>query len=137
MTATSTADAQPSHRFPDSFSVQYDGVTYRAFNLGAVQDLLKIDADLVTCTRQLEVSLAKSLRLQEQVTVYLDVIKLEQDTSRLLQESNTALFAKWAEENKRRHEAENKPSLSAVFGWSSTALLGILTVVTTTLLVAR
>lgn len=47
----------------------------------------------------------------------------------LLEKENTRLYTMWKTENKKRHEAEEKPSFSAFAGWGTASVLGVVSTV--------
>lgn len=130
-----SAQAQPSDRFPESIQVTYQGETYRAFNLGNFKELLVMDAELSRALSLLSIQEQKIVNLEESYTYCIAAIKVEQDTVETLTSYSEYLFKRWEEENKLRHEAENKPRLGTILGWSTSAVFGVLSLVLITHLV--
>ena len=123
--ATSVAHAQPSTRFPDHQSTQIDGVRYEAFDLGGFTRLLELDVDLEAATILVD-NLQRSLEATERSMDLLDLAYASAlaDVD-LLQSERDRLETQWAEENKLRLEAENRPNVGLWVGWGLAAAFAV------------
>lgn len=118
--------AQPSSNFPPSQIVLVDGERHQAFNREGFTRLLRLDADLVYTLRLVEHQRIVISRLENANTSLLQAIEAAERSIETLQAERTRLHSRWTEENLRRHELENKPNLSAAFGWTFAALFAVI-----------
>jgi cytoskeletal protein RodZ len=74
----------------------------------------------------------------EQVLLdYEQIIRAHESSVGILQKENDRLFKSWSEENKKRHEAENRPYLSSSLGWTTAGVMTIVSGVLTVILIAQ
>lgn len=102
------------------------------YGLSEFKVLLKLDSDLSACAKTAKLLLQKIDVQEDQIDLFKRLTAAQDQIIQLQQAHNKALFEAWKEENKRRHEAENVPSVSSWLGWSVAgvsiaALAGVLT----------
>lgn len=123
------AHAQPSERFPDSTTIQVNGERHEAFNLGGFAELLRIDAELAYC-EAVSANLKDSLHSQEEANIALmQAVEAADAQIETLQVERTRLVSRWEDENRRRLEAENRPSIGSWVGWGLAGAFGVATLV--------
>lgn len=126
MTSISTANAQPSDRFPESVQVEVSGERHQAFNLPGFVELLRIDADLVHYHRLYRELLISRAALTGALEQQESIIQSRTTQVTILRDETTRLHTMWLEENKKRHAAENRRRFGSVFGWMTALVLGVL-----------
>lgn len=130
MAQDDTIDHSPTtyevYKLPKGLRVEWSGEKYQMYNLGEYKMLLQMDADLRYFTE-------KKAQLEGEnynLTVQVDELKLAiedvQKQRDVLREDRDRLHEKWKSENRRRHEAENKPTFGSSLPWFIAAGLGVL-----------
>jgi hypothetical protein len=125
--ATSQVVAAEPPRLPPSEAKTVAGERWQCYDFENFKLLLKFEADHQACIwKQIETD-ERDDQLKEQVDALRNVVKLHEASIGDLRAENDRLFKQWSEENKLRHEAENKPQLGSWIAWSvagvSTAVL--------------
>ena len=96
-------------RLPDGHRCSVAAQTYQCFDLGEYTELLHMDEDLRYFTEVHEADLARI----EALTHASDELRLSLDSTRAnietLEAERLRLTNMWEEENRLRHEAENRP----------------------------
>lgn len=99
-------------RLPEGRRCTVAGATYQCFDLGEYTELLHIDEDLRHLTELHTADLARI----EALTHASDELRLSLDATRssveTLEAERLRLTNMWEEENRLRHEAENRPDWS-------------------------
>lgn len=98
-------------RLPEGHRCTVAAETYQCFDLGEYTELLHIDEDLRHLTELHAADLARIEALShaaDELRLSLDLTRANVET---LEAERTRLTHLWEEENRLRHEAENRPSL--------------------------
>jgi len=117
-----TASARAPYRLPPGTRLQLPEGTYQGYTLEEMKVLLKMDVDLEAYEKEIpkyKQSLedyAKVLEAKEAI------IKSKDKQVNLLKEDMARLTTKWSEENKLRHECENKPKFGSWIAWTIAAV---------------
>lgn len=115
-------------RLPEGRRCTVAAEVYQCYNLGEFRELLHIDADLRHLTEQHTLDLARI----EALTQADSELRLSLTTTRemvtTLEAERTRLTEMWEEENRLRHEAENRPDWSWL-PWTLAAGFAIATLV--------
>lgn len=135
--STASASAQSSARFPEYRYITEGEEIYGAFDLGGFKELLRIDADLMLAEAELENTKERLEHLSEALRHYREVVEISNSSLTSLQDYTQTLFAKWEEENKKRHLAENKPNTLALVSWPIAVALAIVVAVETVVILGR
>lgn len=121
---------------PDYILVESEGDGYMAFDLAGAQSIaVKLQCGeyhfrmRTALATELVNEQSKTRNLREQIALNLEKL----DT---LEYENDRLFRKWKDENKKRHEAENKADYAWI-GWTAAAVLGASTLALGTVLVLK
>lgn len=113
----SNVAAQPSPDFPPSVTTFINGERHEAFNLGGFTRLLHIDAEVVHL-RRANAILDANVRALENANIALHgALDTTQRDYEVLQAERNRLQQRWADENRRRLEAENVPNIGGIVGW--------------------
>ncbi len=106
-----------------------DGKSYMCYDLTGFKQLVllamernKLVVDVNTLTKQM--SLLRDITgLQEKV------IAVRDQQVALIKGENERMFKLWQEENKKRHDAEERPDWSAILGWGTAGVFAVSTAV--------
>lgn len=109
--------AQERYRLPDGTRTQVDGVTMQCFVFEEYRTLRLMDVELQAFYEASELWSRRLELLQERNENLTAQLLLANEAREVLQEAWTRTYEKWEEENRLRHEAQNKPNLSAAVGW--------------------
>jgi hypothetical protein len=130
---TQTALAQPKH-LPDGERINPgagDPLEKQCYSSSAFIQLLELDNNHSAC-------LKSNARLKEAEGYYKEiqlnlkkVIEAKDDNILILKKDNDRIHKMWKDENRKRHEAENKPNIGSWLGWS---IAGVSTVAVAVLL---
>ena len=122
-----------SAELPPGRKVTINNEISMCYDLEGYKGLLHVDNELLFL-RDKTGNLEISNNLKDQTIVhYKDIVKTQQDTIKVISEDHQRMFMLWADENYKRHEAENKPSFN---GWAWT-LAGVFAATTGVLLIER
>ena len=132
---TATAAAEPPKHLPKGERIDEGKPTeQQCYTFPEFQLLLKIDSALTACQT------AKKLledKAEEHGAIILDltkVISLQAASVGALQAENKRVFELWKDENKRRHEAENKPHWGSWAGWGTAGVMTAVTAILVTVI---
>lgn len=124
---TNLALAQPEH-LPEGKRVNKGAPDeMQCYELEGFKTLLRLDADFSWCLKSKK---KLDIKTKQQASVILSLEKIVQakdDNILLLKKENVRLFNMWKDENKKRHRAENKTSLSTTLAWSAAGVFAITT----------
>jgi hypothetical protein len=118
LTATPSLAEPPKH-LPKETREDVGKPTERAcYDFEGYKALLKLDNAHTACLARDKLHTEKDAK-QEKVAADLRAqMKLLVDSNATLNAENERLFKLWKEENKRRHQAENKPQWGSWAGWT-------------------
>ena len=115
---------RPLFRLPAGTRLQTPQGTFQGYTLEEMKTLLKMDVDL----ESFEVQLPKikfSMESAEKAIKAQEVMLKSKDRQvDLLKQDQVRLTEKWSQENKLRHECENKPKFGSWVAWGIAAVLG-------------
>jgi len=118
----------PLFRLPEGKRVEVSGETLQGYTLEEMKVLLKMDADLESFSEQLP-KIKSALDAAEKALKAKDTMLESKDKAiSLLTQDRNRITEKWTQENKLRHECENKPKFGSWIAWGLTAVLGATTV---------
>lgn len=134
----SQPDEETVHAFPKGKRLKIKQGTFQAYSLDEMKTLLKIDAEYRSCCLNqipIYVKLVNDYKgLSDNKGKQL--ILLKNQVSILLQD-RIRITAKWKEENKLRHECENKTKFGSWIAWSVAAAATATVAVLAGILVAK
>lgn len=114
--------ARSLYKLPTGKRVQVSGVTYQGYTFEEMKILLKIDIDLEFYeTVQLPKTKQQLDELKKIIEAKDTIIKSKEIQLDLANKDRIRLTDKWSEENKLRHECENKPRFGSWVAWIITA----------------
>lgn len=122
------------YRLPEGTRITVAGVTYQAFDLEEYRELLRMDVDLRFQDEFITHLQTRVANYERLVTEYALIVASLEREAEVYQAENTRLLERWTEENRLRHEAENRPMLGSWVAWG---FAGIFAVSTTTLLLVE
>lgn len=115
---------------PTGTRAQVNGETMECFTLEQYKRVLQQDVNLTAKTAENTILQSK---VEQQALVIDNLVQIriaQERTVSLLSESNDRLFTMWDAENKRRHEAESKPSVAFPYlAWTTVGVLALSTAV--------
>lgn len=117
------ADPITLYRLPKGKRLQVSGETYQGYTLEEMKVLLLMDTDLRAF--EIEIPKLKQIEIDKQKIIEAkDKIISAKDTQLvLLQTDRDRITKKWTEENKLRHECENKPKFGSWIAWGTAGVL--------------
>lgn len=131
------AQAQPKH-LPKGERVNKGKPDEKVcYTFKAFKTLLILDSDFTGCTKTQAKLKAKANEQSAVIKALERIAKLQGDNTKRLQTGYDRMFKLWAAENKKRHQAENKPNLSATLGWTAAGALAVATAVLFTVVVVK
>ncbi len=93
----------------------------QCYNLEEYKKILQITISYNNCVAANEVKDLTIVNLREQVVSLGASLALKESTVKALHDENKWLLSKWTAENKKRHEAENKPQWGTWVAWGVAA----------------
>ncbi|NJL54368.1 hypothetical protein HC928_03655 [bacterium] len=115
-------------RLPEGTRLVVRGETYQGFDLGEYRELLHMDEDLRQFSERLIVLQNQVTELSQAATSLTQALRVSQSSIELLEEERTRLTELWEDENRRRHQAENRPEWDWI-PWTLSAVLAAAVVV--------
>lgn len=114
----------PLFRLPEGKRVEVSGEILQGYTLSEMKILLKMDVDLESFSEQLP-KIKAALDAAEKALKAKDVMLESKDKQiSLLVQDRDRITEKWSQENKLRHECENKPKFGSWIAWGIAAVLG-------------
>lgn len=115
------ATAKP-YKLPAGTRLQTPQGTFQGYSLEEMKILLKMDVDLESCDFQFP-ELRNLLSATEQLVKANEAIIKSKDVQiDILKKEQSRLTEKWSQENKLRHECENKPRFGSWVAWAIAAV---------------
>jgi hypothetical protein len=134
--ATTTAAADPPKHLPPGERINKGKPDEKqCYTFPEFKILLKVDNALTVC--QTEKKLLEK-KTQDQAKAIADLTaatKLQAASITDLKAENKRLFKLWKTENKKRHEAENKPRWGSWFGWGTAGVMTVATAILVTVII--
>jgi hypothetical protein len=116
--------ARPLYKLPAGVRLQTPQGTFQGYSLEEMKTLLKMDVDLESFETQLP-KIKSALESAEKAIQAQEIMLKSKDAQiDLLKQDQTRLTEKWSQENKLRHECENKPKFGSWIAWGTAAVLG-------------
>jgi hypothetical protein len=135
--AMGTAAAEPQH-LPKGERIDKGTPTERqCYSQPEFLELLKLDNEHTTCLEQRRLLEKQTAELKSATQNLLEAAKLQAQAAEDLKADRDRLFALWKDENRRRHEAEQKPHWGSWLGWGTAAVMTVATAVLTGVVIAR
>lgn len=129
--------AEPLRTLPAGSYVKANGKELRAYTLEEFKIVLHIYADYKVWYGQIPKLQDQVSKLEELVQNHKQQLELVDKNVKVLEGERDRLTKKWAEENKLRHECENKPAFGSWFAWGSAGALGLVATVLAVILIAK
>ncbi len=96
-----------------------DGNRYQCLNFDEFKLLLEMEADMVECEKETDLKSEKIAALETINAQLKTIVALQKLSIGNLNTEKDRLFNLWKADNKRMHEAENKPHLGSWLGWTA------------------
>lgn len=109
-------------RLPVGRRCEVNGETFQCFDLQEYRVLLQMDVDLRSFQLQLTTSLERVDRLERALMAMNRAVDGYEEQVTTLQAERARLYEQWAEENRLRLLAENKPAIGSWIAWSLAAV---------------
>jgi hypothetical protein len=116
-------------KLPAGMQVTHGGDQLRGFTLDEFKVILDIYADYKNWGKQLPELKSQILNLDKIILVKSSQEKLYETSIKTLKDDQSRLFAKWKEENRLRHLAENKPAVGSWIAWGAAGVAGTVAIV--------
>ena len=117
--------ARPLYRLPVGTRIQTPKEELQGYTLEEMKMLLKMDVDLEFYETVQLPKIKEQLEATKKIIEAKDVIIGSKDGQlKTANQDRERLTNKWSEENKLRHECENKPKFGSWVAWGLAALLG-------------
>ena len=129
--------ATPPRTLPVGSSVKVGGRDLRAYTLEEFKIILHIYADYQAWHREVPLLQEQVSKLEELTQNQNQQLQLADKNIKILEGERDRLTKKWAEENKLRHECENKPAFGTWIAWGSAGALGLVATVLAVILIAK
>jgi len=131
------AVGRPLYKAPKGTRIQVQDKTYQGYTLEEVKVLLKMDVDLEFYDQAFP-------KLKLEIDSYKQIMKAREEELKskdnqitLLQQDRVRLSAKWTEENRLRHECEEKPSFGSWLSWGAAGAATLVALVLGVVLVVK
>lgn len=124
--------------YPHNDSVKHEiaGEKYQCFTLSGTKDLINIYNEREHCFEQ-EAILEDALGLKlQKIAALEEIVKIKTESVDTLNFENNRLFLQWTEENKLRHEAEQKPQFGSWVAWGTAGVFVVTTAVLTGIVIS-
>jgi hypothetical protein len=127
-----TATADPPKHLPKGERIDQGTPTERqCYSATEFVQLLQLDAAHQACLKQRALLEDQNAELKTAVENLLEAAKLQAKAAEDLRADRDRMFELWKEENRRRHEAEQKPHWGSWLGWGTAAVMTVTTAVLT------
>ena len=122
---TSASQAQ---ELPESVQTDIQGVRHQCFDLGGYTTLLRLSVERDTAIQQVALLQSANDGFEQAITLLEETLSLQDHQIQALQEERVRLTEQWAQENKLRLEAENRPRIGSWVAWGFAAAGAIVAV---------
>ena len=109
------------YRLPEGRRCHPNGYTFQCFTLGEYKILLEMDSDLQFLEPAYDNALSRIDVLEKKVVQLEISLAAANSQIVILEEERDRLHGLWAEENRKRLEAENRPMLGSWVAWALAA----------------
>lgn len=109
----------------------------QCYDLDEYKQILRIAVNHNNCLEANKLKDEKITSLNLQIGLLEDIVETQEDSINVIQADRDRMFLKWKEENKLRHEAENRPQWGSWVAWSVAAVATVAGVTAITISVTR
>jgi hypothetical protein len=124
-------------KFPKGKRLKTSQGTFQGYTLEEMKVLLKIDAEYRLCFGQTPIYIKLINDYKELNENKAKQLKLLKNQIQILNQDRDRITKKWTEENRLRHECENKPNFGSWLSWGIAAATTATAAVLAGILVAR
>jgi len=129
--------ATTPRELPPGSSVKVGKKTLRGYTLEEFKTILHIHADYKSWHAKIPKLETKILKLEQLANNQVKQISLLGSSVEILKSERKLLTKKWENENRLRHECENKPAFGSWLAWGSAGAVGALATVLVIVLATR
>jgi hypothetical protein len=129
--------ARDRYRLPEGKRLKIEQRTYQGYTLEEMKVLLKMDVDLEMYSKEIPKFREIIADKTELASELRKIIDAKDEQIRIVSTDKDRLFTKWAEENRKRHLAENKPNWGSWLGWTAAAAMTIVSVTLAVTLIVK